>query len=383
MPASTDLLERSSDIKQQLVRFAQSSRLKSEFRRALACTDEYRPITGDSDFIRFLDTFVLQHRLPDGHTVVDRFVAAHRELSEQDRAMVLGWKDVVEGVFEVQRRDGEALIVENLVDDLTYRVRSNMGTTAFKPMTRRSFLITRLVPLADEWLISGLTNVMPAANRPEMYQIAAEVAATSPTAVFRNPDKVARGWELQREDRACFVEFFGSDEIVLTGKELAERMSEYWSFRMRTARAKAKDRGASKASLNTPDPDFTLPAHLYESASVALIYDEVDGLNFFGDYALIQEVFDDPTLLRDRARRQHLLDYLKDDSVSPLPFRRLAKRDPAKASQVFGKLLKRPAFSWESDGEALLRRYKPTHFDKPALPSVVPVSERLVKYAHR
>jgi Periplasmic binding protein-like domain len=33
------------------------------------------------------------------------------------------------------------------VDDLTYRVRSNMGTSVFRQMPRRSFLITRLVPV--------------------------------------------------------------------------------------------------------------------------------------------------------------------------------------------------------------------------------------------
>jgi hypothetical protein len=47
--------------------------------------------------------------------------------------------------------------------------------------------------------------------------------------------------------------------------------------------------------------------------------------------------------------------YLKADSISALPFRRLAGADTGRASQLFQHLLKKPGFSWERGGEALLR----------------------------
>jgi hypothetical protein len=34
-------------------------------------------------------------------------------------------------------------------------------------------------------------------------------------------------------------------------------------------------------------------------------------------------------------------------------------------------------FFWERDGEALLRRYKPSWFERPVLPSVTPISRVL------
>jgi hypothetical protein len=61
--------------------------------------------------------------------------------------------------------------------------------------------------------------------------------------------------------------------------------------------------------------------------------------------------------------------------TSPEPLRRLASRDPAKASKVFARLLKRTrGFSWAVDGEELLRRSKPDYFDGPTLPRTVPLS---------
>ncbi len=60
-----------------------------------------------------------------------------------------------------------------------------------------------------------------------------------------------------------------------------------------------------------------------------------------------------------------------------MPLRRLAARDPDRASRVFQQVLRQRDFSWERDGEALLRRYKASYFDQPVLPSVTPLSDRL------
>jgi hypothetical protein len=72
-----------------------------------------------------------------------------------------------------------------------------------------------------------------------------------------------------------------------------------------------------------------------------------------------------------------VLGYIKEPSISPLPLRRLAEADPARASRVFRQVLRRPGFSWERDGEALLRRYKASWFERPVVPSVVPVGAEL------
>ena len=71
--------------------------------------------------------------------------------------------------------------------------------------------------------------------------------------------------------------------------------------------------------------------------------------------------------------------YLEESSISPRLLRRLAERDPQAASRVFQRVLKQPHFSWERDGEALLRRYKARYFERPVLPSVTPVSDTLTR----
>jgi hypothetical protein len=127
MPATIEQLGRSGELKRRLVEFAQTRRFERELRRAFA----RRRVDTDFGAVTVTDRFVLQHRLEGGRTVVEHFVGAHPDLPEDDRAMLLGWQDVVEGLFEIEGRDGEALVTLNLVDELTYRIRSNKGPSMF------------------------------------------------------------------------------------------------------------------------------------------------------------------------------------------------------------------------------------------------------------
>lgn len=370
-------------MKRALVEFAQGPRFAPALEHALKKDAQARHRRDEGAIVNVLDHFILQQRLADGQTVVEHFVAAHPALSEAERALLLGWQDVVEGIFAAQRRAGAALIVVNLIDDLTYQVHSNMGPRTFRQTPVGSFLIGRLVPIGDEWLISGNVSVLPAADRAEVYRLAAEIAQQHPALVFCNPQKLAQAWDLQREERASFIAFFGSDLIVIPGHELAARLRAYGHFRLYEVRdaagQSAADRAQQTYGVVPPVPEVDLPDELYAAETVGLLYDEVDGLNFLTDFGLVAEAFAQPERTAKRRYRQTVRAYLEDPSISPRLVRRLAEQDPQRASQVVQRVLKLPHFSWEQEGEALLHRYKASYFAHPVLPSITPVSETLAR----
>ena len=49
-----------------------------------------------------------------------------------------------------------------------------------------------------------------------------------------------------------------------------------------------------------PEELGQLPDELLDADSVALIYDEIEGLNFFRDFGRLDALFADPALARDR-----------------------------------------------------------------------------------
>jgi hypothetical protein len=378
-----DLVEQSGTLKRELVEFAFRPRYRQALSAALAAHSVDDIVVADEDqLVGTLDRFVLQHRLRNGRTVLEEFVAARQDLPETARDMLLGWLDVVEGIFEVVRHDAGAMVVDNLVDEMTYRVRSNMGTSVLRQLRPGSFVIGSLVPVGQIWLVSGALATYPKAAREALYEAAAETAQRYPRLAFRNPDRLRRAWEMQRNDRERFIRFFGADMVVLPGPQLPDRMQDYHAFARREALAELAARG-EVAEYPDQALRFDWPLELVQPGGVAVIYDEAEGMGYFGGFDDFEHAFADPGVLREPRYRQRVLDYLDDDSVSPLPFRRLAERDPDRASLVMQTVLRCSTFDWRRDGEALMRERKASFFQQPRLPCILPIGRRLEPYLVR
>ncbi|URM90618.1 hypothetical protein LUW75_12150 [Streptomyces sp. MRC013] len=166
-----------------------------------------------------------------------------------------------------------------------------------------------------------------------------------------------------REDRAAFVEFCGSDELVLPPAETGDPLNAYHRHRQQAAVAGRPGRARRKRLPGRDLPFFELPPELAGSDTVGVIYDQADGLNSHADYGMLRDLFADPDLA-GRSRRQDLLrTYLRGEPITPLPIRRPAAAHPETADAVFRKLPRKPGFVWSEHGEALLRRRKPWYYE--------------------
>ena len=206
-----DLVKRAGQLKAMLVKFAMSPLFDRERSEVIAESFPDRVVDNEARFSMVLDHFVLQHRLESGITVVEAFVAAHSELTGAERDMLLGWQDVVEGIFEVKGKDRGAAVLFNLVDELTYRAQSNLGPQAFRKLKKGMIIIGRLVPIGEAWMVSGNLSAYPASARSESLVAAARQALNHPELAFRNPAKLAQAQDMVAEQREAFVDLFGAD----------------------------------------------------------------------------------------------------------------------------------------------------------------------------
>jgi hypothetical protein len=378
-----DLIDRAADLKGELVAFVQGPRFARRLEALLFDAVDHDGYVDEGRVVHAIDHFALQHRLSDGRTLVERFVAQRRpRLSEDERDMVLGWRDVVEACFEVRQFDGDAVELHNLLDDLVYRVYSNMGRSAFTKLRKGMFVIGRIVPIhpaVDAWLVSGHFAAFPKSARREVAKIAANEITRRPELLRRNPAALERAWEVQAEHRADFIAQVGSDLVVLPPHEVQEMLREHYRRVWRNAVAGLEGKAAKRAAATGPTPEQMghLPDELMDADTVALVYDEVEGLTFCRDFGRLDALFADPALVRDRTRLALLREYLHDESVSPLAIRRLVQRHPDGADLVFRALLRKPGFSWQRDGEKLLERHKKPYFEREPVPAVSVVGERL------
>jgi hypothetical protein len=376
-----DLIDRAAALKGELLAFAQSPRFAKRLDAILDDAADRRGYLDESRAVLAIDHFALQHRLDDGRTVLERFVARRRPaLSGDEREMLLGWHDVIEACFEVQRLDGDAVLLHNLLDDVVYRVYSNMGRKAFATLRAGMFVLGRIVPLhpaTDPWLVTGHLTAFPKSARRRIAKAAAQQITTHPELLRRNPAMLQQAWEAQAEHRADFIEQVGADMIVLPPHEAQEMLREHYLRQQQRALARLDAKAAKRAARKAPADLGQLSERLLEADSIAVIYDEIEGLTLYPDFGYVDALFADPALVKDRSRLDQLRGYLNDDSITPLAFHRLVQRHPDGADPVFRALLRKPGFSWQRDGEKLLRRHKKPFFDREPTPSISIVGQRL------
>ena len=316
-----------------------------------------------------------------GLAAVERFIAAQRGLTRADRDLVLDWAgNSVRGVFEVRgvaRRDsaGEAVIGLNLVDDLDYRV-YGLGTDA-----KGGFFAGTLLPLAEDdsaWLAAGDEIAYPQADARQVARLAIDLATREPDLVFRNQEKATQGWAYMRRDREEFVAFFGGDELVLPTVEAEGRLNAYYQMRRESALAA---RGRHRAVSDTGETTFVMPEGFFEFETVGIIYDEVDGFVVVPEYGMLQAMFADPSLAADPVHANVLRAYLREDTIPPLPLRRIAAAYPDNVDAVFRRVLGNRTFTWNQNGTGLLRKRKPGYYEAEPTPGVAVLSDRVMALA--
>ena len=374
------LLDRAGWLKEQLVEFASSARFKDE-RSAYVDEQLGRGRRDNDSVITAIDRFVLEWRDDEGCTIVDRFIESRSDLSDSDRAIVKRWEEVVESLFEAERHEDGAVVAVNLVNDLEHHVYSNRGERFTSRIPDGGFFHGRIVPLGDAWMLSGSTAVYQRSERDKIYRLALQVAAASPSMVFRNPEKLKRAWELQEQDRREFIQFFGSDLVILQRDEVPKRMREYMRFKTYEA---SDSEGLTRAEIAAregrpipPLPETDPADYPADAETVGFFYDSSEGQLVFYDLGDVKAAFEDPTLAEDESMALLLEEYFTEPDLSPLPLLRFGNANSGNATRLVRHVMQESDFEWNRDAEKLLREYKADYMDQVHLPSVIPVSERL------
>jgi hypothetical protein len=329
-----------------------------------------------------------------GLAVVERFIGTQRGLTRAERDLVLDWADnSVRGVFEAGVFEAGvfeagavgagavgagpgALSALNLVDDLDYRV------YGLDPVPEAGgFFAGTLLPLARDdsaWLAAGGETVYPPGDSRRVARLAIDLATREPELVFRNQEKAKQGWMYMRRDREEFIAFFGTDELVLPILEAEGRLNAYYKVRRDSALAA---RGRHRAVSESGETTFVMPAGFFEFDTVGIIYDELDGFVVVPEYGMLRELFADPSLAGEREHANVLRAYLREDTIPPLPLRRMAAAFPDHVDAVFQRVLGNRSFSWNQNGPGLLRKRKPGHYESEPTPGVAVLSDRVMALA--
>ncbi len=374
-------IDRFGDIRKKLVEHFGNDLLKTDktlskaYFKALHKKYGSSPVFESEEEIHELtDNFIYSYRFPDGKTIIDSFVTDTSELSEDDKNIVLGWKDPIEGIFEVKKMLPDGLIAENLVNEVEYIIKPTIVISNFSRVFRKGvFFGARIIPVSDtEYTFSGAQRGLNNISKTEVYRIAAEFQKENPSAAFRdNEEKIKQGFRMQKKDKELFIECFGRDEVITEGRKLPEIWAKFMEYKLKKSDKQLPD------GYKPPVMDF--PEDLLKSKEVGVVFDEVESLGFFINYGLIIDILQDPDEKRIKKYKEDILSYIKDESISPIILRRLFFRFPQNAEFVVQNVLNRPQFNLERDFDSLTKEFKSSHIGRKILPAMLPMSDRFAK----
>jgi hypothetical protein len=373
-------IDRFGDIRKMLVDYFQNVLLKKEDTLKEVFFEAVREkygnpvvIESQNEFHQFTDDFVYSYRFPDNRTVIDRFVSEYSDLNEKEKAIVLRWKDPIVGLFQVKRALPDGFVTENLINEVDYTIKPTTIPEGLERSARPgAFFMAKIIPASDnEYIFSGIQEFF---NSPEeeILKIVGSLQMKHPEFAFRdNEERIRRGFELQKEDRELFIEYFRSDEVLTEGRKLSALAAEFMDYRL------------SKLTKPLPEgykpPEMHFPKGLLKSKDVGIVFDELSGQHYLVNYGIILNVFQSPDEVKIQRYKRDILTYLEDQTISPYLLKRLFSRFPQNAEFIIRKILDRPEFSLEKDFGSLMDEFKPSFRGKRIYPYILPMSPRLVK----
>jgi hypothetical protein len=351
---------RSLDLREQLSTYVHRGSLRAAFDEAWGRRFSPKDLVTEQEAGEFYESFVLKTRLSDGRTPLERFVRARGDLPREERDVMLRWLDYRESVFEVRAVEGMMVDAVSLIDDLEYAIHASGDPQTVATLEPGTFLIARILPLRDTWIFNGWLAMLPPQDVAEAERRAVEFAREEPARVFKNPERLETAWTLQREERTRFIDHFGSDAVILPLEDVISRLDEFWEI----------------AHPETPSQDWkaTVPS---ATQTVGVFHDETEGLTLLSDYDAFLGMFREEGSWPARWTAVHQC--LRDSSFSPLAFRYAAQLAPDDVDRTFARGLHKPRFTWEKDGERLLRTHKPWWYEQKHYPMFLPLGDRLTE----
>ncbi|MBG1245043.1 hypothetical protein [Nostoc sp. NZL] len=406
------ILERSHQLKQALVDFVLDA--EGELAQALEtyAAAQLRRGSGDStqqDLI--IDSFLTAGKVGD-KSPLELFIESHQDLDQSDRNLINSWHHSFIGLFAITNILPDGFELTNWLTDKRYIVKPNNTQTlqAISRLKVGEILLTRISPVTDSyWMLSGPYTIMGKLGKPKLAVAIGNFKENYKSNLYSDaPDLLEEAWQSVEKYHQQFVDFFGTDEITLSGYHLNKKIAEFQEvITEKTFAAAGIDTSKSLAEVaeaagigdeeikaaaeefgadsnvvsemfNSKGgnskmvmPKVDLPAELKKAEQVTALSHPRWGQMFLPTYSKVQAILSAEDWQSVQGSEKLVRYYLEDKSINAFIWHRLAQQYPTQLENVLQTFLQRPEFRLESDLDTLLQEFnKPIEPELPDIASV-------------
>jgi len=401
------MLERAWTLKQNLIDFVLDA--EGELAVALEAFAATKSIGERYDIAQqnqVIDSFTVEGKVGD-KTPIDLFVASQPDLTAGEISLLETWRHrSFTGLFEINQLSPDSFEVTNWLTAKHYAVKPN-SANFLQEMSRfklGEILRARIAPLTDDWwILSGPPIPMGKLGKPKLAVAIGNFKQNHKNNLYSDaPELLEQAWKSVEQYHDDFTEFFGSDEVTLSGyylnKQLAEfqevitkkRLADIGIDQTKSLADIVEDAGVdpeeikavaiaaagadvktvevvldSNSSSKMVTPKVELPDRFKKAEKVTALSHPRWGQTFLSTYSQFTELLAAEDFSTIPGYEKLVRSYLEDPAINVWIWRRLAQVNPAKLSQILQTVLERTDFQIESDLDSLLEEFK-----KPLAPEL-------------
>lgn len=358
-----------------------------------------------------VDRFIIEGRV-GGQTPIDLFLQEQSDLSSRDRQLLESWKRSFVGLFAIQQIVEDGFELMNWTTAKHYLVKPN-SPEALKDMGRLKegeILLTQIAPLDEtQWIFFSPWTSLGRLGKPKLAVAIGNFKDNYKNHLYSDaPDLLEEAWKSVERYHDDFVEFFGSDEVTLSGYELGKKLGEFQEIvtqksleaagidRSKSLEELAEEAGVSQEDLEASAemmgtdaktvakvwnstakttkmvaPKIELPDRLKKADQVTALSHPKWGQLFLPTYHQLKSLLETESWENVPNLEETVSRHLKDPELNTFVWRRLAQQHPVQMEALLQKALQRPEFNLEQDLDSLLQEFnKPLEPELPETASV-------------
>ncbi|MBD1858518.1 MULTISPECIES: hypothetical protein [Leptolyngbya] len=228
------ILARSKELKQALTDFVYDAEgeLATAFEKFVADRLEQSQARDSKHRETVVDIF-LSHGQIGTKSPLELFVENEPELSASDRQLVLNWKHNFSGLFAIQEILPDGFKLMNWLTTKLYIVKPNDEDTqnAMSRLKLGEMLTTRIAPVEEYWTFFSPFTQLGKLGKPKLAVAIGNFRQNYKSDLYGDaPELLEEAWKSVERYHQDFLDFFGSEQITLSGYHLSKKISEFQEF---------------------------------------------------------------------------------------------------------------------------------------------------------
>ncbi len=355
-----------------------------------------------------VDRFLIEGKLGD-RSVIELFLddPLSSNFSTADRELVRNWHRSFIGLFMIQEILEDGFKLMNMTTAKTYFVSPNDEATssAMKRYKPGEILLVQIAPVTqDLWMFSSPCTTLGKLGKPKLAVAIGNFKHNYPEYLYSDANELLEeAWRSVEKYYREFVDFFGADEVTLSGYELGKKLEEFQKLSSekqfqqsgidpnKSLEELAREAGLSQEELEEVveaigggvkalnnkvmtqmvQPQIELPPHLKKAESVTILAHPRWGQVFLTTYRQLENILQSSESASSLAAEKLIKQYLESPEINTFVWQHLAAKYSQQLENLLRTFLKRLDFNIEKDLTSLLGQYNKQ--SEPNLPEIANV----------